>query len=104
MFDEVNRLRSLLPLARLLANYAAAADRGAWQDRLMELDDLPARELVSLHGELLAYGWIEQNTGVVTGGPPGVVAQCYRVTAAGVRAGKRAQVSRPADEDSAEAA
>jgi hypothetical protein len=54
------------------------------------MDGLEPRALVRLHGELLAYGWLEQNTGAVSasrGAPPA----CYRVTAAGLRALKESQ-------------
>jgi hypothetical protein len=47
---------------------------------------------VRLHGELLAYGWLEQNTGVVSassGAPPA----CYRVTAVGLRALRESQAA-----------
>ena len=32
----------------------------AWQDRLMHLDSVTARELVKLHGELLAQEWVDK--------------------------------------------
>ena len=49
------------------------------------------RELVKWHGELIAYGWVEQNTGVVPGVKVGAVLGCYRITPAGVRALKQAR-------------
>jgi hypothetical protein len=88
MFDELDRLRDSTPLQTLLTHYAglAAPDRHAWQDRRMELDGLEACDLTGLHGELIAYGWLEQNTGAVGApeqrGPCG----CYRVTTGGLRA------------------
>ena len=96
MFDELDRLREHEPLYRLLDHYAqrGAADREAWQDRLMELEGAEPRELVRLHGELLAYGWVQQNTGHTPTSQPGVVPGCYRVTAAGLRALKRAHAGR----------
>jgi len=69
----------------------------------MALDEVTGKELSRLHGELIAQGWIEQNTGVTVVLKPGVVSACYRVTTAGQRALKRARVERTADED-AEAA
>jgi hypothetical protein len=95
MFDELDRLRESEGLFRVLGHYAraGAADREAWQDRLMPGEDLPARELVKLHGELIAFGWVEQNTGVTPALKPGVVACCYRVTAAGLRAFKQARAA-----------
>ena len=93
MFNELERLRDVPELCELLTHYAevASADRLAWQDRRAELGELGPRELVRLHGELLAYGWLEQNTGatpVLRGGP---ARQCYRVTPAGLRALKQAR-------------
>ena len=52
----------------------------------MALEGSEPRELVRLHGELLAHGWVEQNTGASLAQRPGTVPACYRVTAAGVRA------------------
>jgi hypothetical protein len=104
MFDDLERLREDPRLAALLAHYAeeGAADREAWQDRVMVLDGLPPEAVVKLHGALLAYDWIEQNTGA-TGEPQGgAVPRCYRVTAAGRRALRGAHL-RP-DAEEAEAA
>ena len=83
MFDELERLRDVKELFVLLTHYqqAGQADRQVWQDRLAEMDGVESRKLVKLHGELLAYGWLEQNTGA-TG-------SCYRVTTAGIRALKQ---------------
>ena len=93
MFNELERLRDVPELCELLAHYAeaAAADRQAWQDRRAELGALGPRELVRLHGELLAYGWLEQNTGATPVVQAGAVRQCYRVTPAGLRAMKQAR-------------
>jgi hypothetical protein len=87
MFDEMDRLRAHEPLRRLLAHYVhgVAADREAWQDRIMNMDGVEPPALVRLHGELLAYGWIDQNTGAITACRPGAVPQCYRATSAGQR-------------------
>lgn len=86
MFDEIERLGAGTGLRRLLEHYAAAVEPEVWQDRVMRRADTTAKDLVQLHGELIANDWIEQNTGVVTAGPPGTVACCYRVTATGRRA------------------
>ena len=93
MFNELERLRDVPELCELLTHYAgaAAADRQAWQDRRTELGPLGARELVRLHGELLAYGWLEQNTGATPVVQAGAVRQCYRVTPSGLRALKQAR-------------
>jgi hypothetical protein len=95
MEEELQRLRECLELGVLLRQYAemGETDREAWQDRLMQMDGVEPKQLVQLHGELIAYGWIDQNTGVVSPGPPGSVAKCYRVTAAGRRTLRLAQVS-----------
>jgi hypothetical protein len=106
MFDDLERLREAEALFRLLAHYAGnvGEDREAWQDRLMALEGVEARALIRLHGELLAYGWIEQNSGLTPMHKPGTVACCYRPTAAGLRAFKLARAGRDTDRDLAEAA
>jgi hypothetical protein len=97
MEDELDRLRNSTALRSLLEHYAAALAPEAWQDRLMQQQGLSPRELVVLHGELIAQQWLEQNTGVVAAVRPGTVAGCYRAT----RAGRRALVAaaRPRDDD-----
>jgi len=91
--DGWPRLRQSEALGRLLTHYAdlGAADREAWQDRRMALEGVESRELVRLHGQLIACGWLEQNTGATPVSMPGVVAACYRVTAAGLRALRQAR-------------
>lgn len=93
MLEEMQRLHDSLPLRQLLDHYAqrGAADRQVWQDRLMSLEGVPAPELTRLHGELLAFEWLEMNVGVTTGAGGGGVPGCYRVTVAGLRAWKHAQ-------------
>ncbi len=104
MFDELERLRGVKELFALLQHYqqAGEADRQAWQDRVVELEGVEPRQLVKLHGELLAYGWLEQNTGLTSPplSPPklggdkgggGAAANCYRITTAGIRALKQAR-------------
>ena len=87
MFDEFDRLGECPELVQLLSHYVVLGkvDRQVWQDRLMELEGVPPKELSKLHGELIAYDWVEQNTDVVTLSNPGVVAACYRVTLDGLR-------------------
>jgi hypothetical protein len=96
MFDELERLAESEHLFALLAHYAraSAADREAWQDRLMALEGARSEDLVKLHGELLAYDWIEPNTTGTAVPRAGAVSQCYRITAAGLRAFHQ---SRPRD-------
>jgi hypothetical protein len=105
MFDELERLKDTIALQHLLGHYAQAAvlDRERWQDRLMHLEGVEAKELVKLHGELIAYGWVEQNLGATASAKPGAVAGCYRVTSAGLRAWQHAQYG-PAEQDTGEAA
>lgn len=62
----------------------------------MELEGVDAGELTSLHGELIAHELIEQNTGSTLVRGPGVVASCYRITAAGLRMLKKVNAK---DED-----
>jgi len=91
MFDELERLRDVRELFALLTHYQqlGEADRQVWQDRLIEMEGIAPRELVKLHGELLAYGWLEQNTGLTPVLRPGAAASCYRITTAGIRALKQ---------------
>jgi hypothetical protein len=88
MLDDLERLRTKSNLRRLLTHYLQLGepDRTAWQDRLMAMDGFERQELSKLHGELIAFGWIEQNTGNLTVLRAGAVADCYRVTLAGLRA------------------
>ena len=90
MFDELDRLGEDEHLFALLAHYARAgtADREAWQGRLTQLEGARAEDVVRLHGELIAYDWVEQNTGEVPAS--------YRVTPAGLRAFRHATAHRPA--------
>jgi hypothetical protein len=91
MFNELERLRDVSGLHDLLDHYAGLAgpDRLVWQDRLLEMGSVAGRDLARLHGELLAYGWLEQNTGVTPLVRKGEAPGCYRVTPAGLRALKR---------------
>ena len=99
--DGWPRLRQSEALGRLLTHYAdlGAADREAWLDRRMGLEGAEPRELVRLHGQLIACGWVEQNTGATRVLRPGAVAACYRVTAAGLRALRQARVGDPGEDD-----
>ncbi len=80
MLDDLDRLRNNPRLLQLCKHYAdlGKLDREAWQNRLMEMAEVGPRDMVRLHGELIAFGWIEQNTGEVP--------ICYRITPAGLRA------------------
>jgi hypothetical protein len=83
MSDELDRLARDADLLALLRHYAPAdaADRLLWRERCTDLGDLTPRDLVRLHGTLLASDWAELN--------PGAVGGCYRLTAAGRRALKQ---------------
>ena len=100
MFDDVQQLREDAGLFHLLNHYAAAGvdDREAWQDRVMELEEVPAESLARLHGKLLACDWIEQNTGATPVLQRGAVPRCYRVTPAGRRALKQARAREEEEE------
>ena len=103
MFEDLQRLREVETLRQLLARYAqlGTVDKDAWQDRLMQVNGVTASDLTKLHGELLAYSWIEQNTGVTPIVRPGAVPFCYRITSAGRRAIERATIVQ-SEEDSEE--
>jgi hypothetical protein len=88
MAEDVDRLHEEEPLRPLLAHYAGAEDREAWRDRVMELEGVERQGLARLHGELLAYGWVEMNLGAAPALGTGVVPSCYRATGAGRRAVK----------------
>jgi len=94
MFDEMDRLRTSPHLLELLSHYAnhGEANREAWQRRLMQMDGADACHLTKLHGEMIAFGWVEQNTGEIPA--------CYRITPAGLRAARLSQTQKADDEDS----
>jgi hypothetical protein len=87
MLDELPRLRDTPRLVELLTHYATLAeqDRTTWQKRLSAMDGVDAKELSRLHGELIAFDWIEvssSRTPPVAGvASPGI----YRITSQGIR-------------------
>ena len=87
MLDELDRLRENPRLVELLAHYAALGmpDRSIWQKRLSEMDGIDSKELSGLHGELIAFDWIEQNASRTSTAPGSVQAGVYRITSHGVR-------------------
>ena len=105
MLDELHVLQRNEYLSRLLAHYAeaGATDREAWQNRVMNLEGVEGQELVKLHGKLIAFDWIEQNTGAVPILQQGPVPQCYRVTGAGLKALKMVAAKEAANVDHAAA-
>lgn len=93
MFDELGRLASDQKLKDLLERYGSlgAENRELWQTRLSFIEGLDAAGLSRLYGALIAFGWIEQNTG-----GPGC---SYRITAAGQRALRRVGKAEDLDEE-----
>ena len=87
MFDDLEILRENPQLLWLFSHYAKLAEphRETWHGRLMEMEGVGATELAQLHGELIAFDWIEQNTGQTP--------CCYRLTFAGLRAYRELQMS-----------
>ena len=83
MFDELGRLAADQKLKDLLEHYGAlgAENRELWQPRLSIVDGVDSFGLSRLFGVLIAFGWIEQNTG-----GPGC---SYRITTSGLRALRR---------------
>ena len=51
----------------------------------MHMDGVEPRELSKFHGELIAFDWIEQNTGQTFLLKEGTVPSCYRITLNGLR-------------------
>lgn len=85
MFDEIGRLASDLKLKELLEHYGLLGleNREIWQARLSLMDGVDERGISRLFGTLIAFGWIEQNTG-----GPGC---SYRITSSGQRALRRSR-------------
>jgi hypothetical protein len=75
----------------ILSHYArlGSEDRAAWLDRVMRMDGVGPEQLTALHGELIAFDGIEQNTGHAVLRPDGTLSACYRVTPAGLREFRR---------------
>lgn len=91
MFDLSVRLRDNPDLLSLLSHYArlGSEDRTVWQDRVMRMDGVAPEGLTTLHGELIAFDGIEQNTGHAALGPDGTLLACYRITQSGLREFRR---------------
>ena len=87
MFNELDRLYECAELFELLTYYATLGkeDRTTWHDRLQEFAGMKERDLTRMYGELIAHGWLEQNTGLTPILEPGRHAACYRVTSAGLK-------------------
>lgn len=93
MLDDLDRLRNKPQLLELLTHYARLVqeDRQTWQDRLMHMEGVGPADLAKLHGELIAFGWVEQNSGQVPIIRAGAVPSCYRITLHGQRALQQVQ-------------
>jgi hypothetical protein len=65
MLDDSLPLQENPHLLALLTHYAqqGTEDRATWRDRLMQMDGIEPKQLSALHGELIAFDWIEQNMG-----------------------------------------
>lgn len=100
MLEEMQRLREESPLRQLLEHYVdhTSEDKETWLDRCMALEGVESKRLSELHGLLIAFGWVEQNSGQVAGPGLAVCAATYRTTAAGRRAAKQSRSA--ADDDS----
>lgn len=87
MFDLSTRLRDNPTLLTLLAHYArlGGEDQTCWQDRVMRMDGVDGGQLTTLHGVLIAFDGIEQNTGHAVQRADGALGSCYRVTLEGLR-------------------
>jgi hypothetical protein len=87
MLDESQRLRENPHLLALLSHYAqqGTEDRAIWRDRLMRMEGVEPKQLSFLHGEMIAFEWIEQNTGQASAFKDCVISACYRITLNGLR-------------------
>jgi len=83
--DDRKALRRDAELIKLLQHYVdlSRSDREAWHDRLMPGESDPAPEFARRYGKLIACGWLEQRTGIVSRVAPNEVAGCYRATPSG---------------------
>jgi hypothetical protein len=91
MLDDSLRLQENPHLLALLSHYAqqGAEDRATWRDRLMKMEGIEPKQLSGLHGELIAFDWIEQNTGQAFSTKEGTLSACYRITLNGLREYRR---------------
>ena len=80
MLDNMERLRNTPQLLDLFNHYAKLGETNpeVWHPRLTQIENDERADLVKLHGQLIAFDWIEQNTGQMP---------CsYRLTRAGLKA------------------
>lgn len=94
MFDELERLRVSSELLALLEYYVLGgdADRTVWVDRISDIHGVDGRALTRLHGELIAYGWLEINLDPAGPRKPDTVVGCYRATKEGAKAHRETQL------------
>ncbi|HVJ82648.1 MAG TPA: hypothetical protein VNC50_16385 [Planctomycetia bacterium] len=77
------------PLRELLAWYGdlrAAKPDAAWHDRRAELPHVDAAALSRLHGDLMAFGWIDVRIAPDALETPGEIRSAYQITREGIRA------------------
>jgi len=100
MFDFSVRLRENARLLSLLSHYAGlgSEDRTVWRDRVMRMGGVGPEQLTALHGELIAFDGIEQNTGHAVLLPDGTLSACYRITQSGLREFRRLNGTAAAEE------
>jgi hypothetical protein len=93
MFDDSLHPQENPVLLSLLSHYAqmGTEDRATWRGRLMQMEGVEPRQLSALHGDLIAFGWIEQNTGQAILRQDGTLSACYRITLHGLREYRRFQ-------------
>jgi len=51
----------------------------------MDMEGIETKELTQLHGELIAFDWIEQNVGRASSTTERIIAGLYRITLHGIR-------------------
>ena len=87
MFDL--RLQENSHLLALLTHYAqmGTENRAMWQE--MQMEGVEPKQLSALHGELIVFDWIEQNTGQAIMLTDGRLSACYRITLQGLREYRR---------------
>ena len=75
MIDDSLHLQENPHLLALLSHYAqqGTEDRATWRDRLMQMEGVEPKQLSTLHGELIVFDWIEQNTGQAISRPDGTL-------------------------------
>ena len=89
MLESIDLLRERIALQALLASYEARRNRDPkveWQDREMALDGADEQDLCSMHGILLATGWLDVRVHAEAFAHAGELRGAYRITDDGIRA------------------